>query len=636
MCGVAGCVSLSEHRIPDLDRRLEKMSSLLSHRGPDGEGIWSRQEGAVGLTHRRLSILDLSSGGAQPMGSPTGSRITYNGEIYNFQSLRKNLETSWTFRSGSDTEVLLAGYENYGQGFVNDLRGMFAFSIWDERRKSLFCARDRFGIKPFYFTTVGGVFYFASEMKALLPFVDKISTNAQSLEQYFAFQYTLGSETLFEGIHELAPGHTLTVKNGEIAIQKYWDVSYDIDADHSEQWFVQELERVLHRSVEENLVSDVEVGAYVSGGLDSSLIYTLANSMNPGVREGFHGRFTDYPGFDESQYALDATDGSNGNLNITNITAQDFIDNLEKVIYHLDTPVGGPGSFPQFMVSGLASQKVKAVLGGQGGDEIFGGYARYVIAYLEQCLSAAIDGTYTDGNFVVTLESLIPNMGLLQEYKPMIKDFWSAGLFGTLDQRYFRLLDRTKDFNQILRPDAIDGGRVFASFEQRFHAPGNVKKEAYLDSMMHFDFKNLLPALLQVEDRMSMAHGLESRVPLLDHELVSLVASVPADIKFSGGTTKRLLKHTFEKNLPSSIVNRRDKMGFPVPLAEWSKNEVKEFIADTLLSKQAQERSYLEKGALKNVLQNEAPFSRRLWVLLSLELWQQQFHDSVNTWRFAA
>lgn len=635
MCGIAGCLSLERFPVPNLDRRLSRMSDLLTHRGPDGKGSWENPKGSVGLAHRRLSIIELSSAGAQPMLSPAGATITYNGEIYNHKSLRRDLEDSWHFRGGSDTEVILALYEAVGHGLVDQLRGMFSFAIWDDTQNTLFCARDRFGIKPFYFTTAHGVFYFASEMKALLPFLDDIETDSGSFEQYLAFQYTLGAQTLFSGIHELPPGHTLLVKDGKIAVKKYWDVNYDIDFDHSEKWFVDQLDTVFNRSIEENLVSDVEVGVYVSGGIDSSLVYRLANSHDSNVRQGFHGRFTEYPGFDESSYAFDAVSGSDGTLHVTDITSQDFIDNVEKVIYHLDTPIAGPGSFPQFMVSQLASQHVKTVLGGQGGDEIFGGYARYVIAYLEQCLSAAIDGTYTNGNFVVTLESLIPNMGLLREYKPMIRSFWSKSLFGPLGQRYFDLLEKTGDFADIINPDVIDNARLFAQFEPRFHSAENVGKEAYLDSMMHFDFKNLLPALLQVEDRMSMAHGLESRVPFLDHDLVSLVASVPADIKFSGGATKRLLKHTFQQSLPKSIVDRRDKMGFPVPLAEWSKKEAKEFVSDTLLSRKAQDRPYLRKGAIETSLAEEAKFSRRLWVLLSLELWHQQFHDKASSWRFS-
>ncbi len=257
-----------------------------------------------------------------------------------------------------------------------------------------------------------------------------------------------------------------------------------------------------------------------------------------------------------------------------------FRDHISKVIYHLDHPVAGPGSFPQYEVSALAAKHVKVVLGGQGGDEIFGGYARYLVAYLEQCIRAAIDGTYKTGNFVVTLESIIPRMGVLREYKPMLRQFWSDGLFGPLDERYFRLINRSADTRDEIDWSGLPMAGVFETFKGEFNK-SNVGKDAYFDKMTHFDFKFLLPALLQVEDRMGMAHGLESRVPLLDQELVEFVATIPADVKFKDGQAKHLLKHCFSNTLPRPITERRDKMGFPVPLKEWVNGELKDFVHDT-------------------------------------------------------
>jgi asparagine synthase (glutamine-hydrolysing) len=527
----------------------------------------------------------------------------------------------------------LAAYAAFGDQSLDHLRGMFAFALWDERKQRLFCARDRFGIKPFYYAVVDGVFHFASEAKALLPFLNEIRTNEAAFAEYLTFQYTIGEKTLFDGIYQLLPGHALSIENGQLHIWRYWDVSFDIDWDHSATYFHRRLRELMEESVGLHGRSDVPVGSYISGGIDSSLMYRLARKNDSASPLGFHGKFTEFPGYDESQYAETAVQGNNGKLHTIDIKAQDFRDHLHKVIYHLDFPVAGPGSFPQYMVSKLAAENVKVVLGGQGGDEIFGGYARYVIAYLEQTLKAAIDGEYKNGNYVVTLESIIPNLGLLREYKPMMKQFWAEGLFEPMDQRYFRLINRSTDMKDEIHWEELNMKQVFEDFATIFNNPTNVKKEAYFDKMTHFDFKCLLPALLQVEDRMSMAHGLESRVPLLDHPLVEFAATVPADLKFKGGNMKHLLKQVFSEEIPAEILNRRDKMGFPVPLKEWFDGELKEFSLDILTSMAKNNRPFINSEVLLKNLGKEARFSRKTWGLISLELWYQQFHDKAAEWK---
>src|SRR5439155_13562300 len=325
----------------------------------------------------------------------------------------------------------------------------------------------------------------------------------------------------------------------------------------------------------------------VSGGLDSSLIAVLAGRTERGVGECFHGRFTQFPGYDESDYARLAVERAGGRLHVIDITSRHFRDHIEDVVYHLDFPAAGPGSFAQFMVSQLAARHLKVVLGGQGGDEIFGGYARYLLAYFEQCIKAALDGTYKNGSFVVTIESIVRNLGLLREYKPLVAEFWREGLFGALDERYFRLIDRSTDMEQEVHWALLDKGHVRDSFLAIFNNQSNVHKEAYFDKMTHFDFKCLLPALLQVENRMSMAHGLESRVPLLDHPLIEFLATVPADVKFAGGRMKHLLKLAYGHELPPAIAERRDKMGFPVPLKEWFSGELHDLVHDIFRGRNA-------------------------------------------------
>jgi asparagine synthase (glutamine-hydrolysing) len=273
------------------------------------------------------------------------------------------------------------------------------------------------------------------------------------------------------------------------------------------------------------------------------------------------------------------------------------------------------------------------VLGGQGGDEVFGGYARYLLAYFEQCIKAALDGNYRSGNFVVTIESIVPNLGLLREYKPLMQEFWREGLFGPLDERYFRLVDRSTDMDEEIDWQALDKRRVFEDFRAIFNNQRNVRKEAYFDSMTHFDFKCLLPALLHVEDRMSMAHGIESRVPLLDHPLIEFAATVPADLKFEGGNMKHLLKSAFADTLPDDILHRRDKMGFPVPLKEWFAGELRDMAQDIFRTIKSRHRPYINADAVLANFDTVGRFSRKTWGLLSLELWHQRFHDRAAEYR---
>jgi asparagine synthase (glutamine-hydrolysing) len=634
MCGITGIVALDRRSITDLSHRLRVLNDLLVHRGPDDEGTWESADHSVGLAHRRLSIIDVSPEGHQPFVGNDGSVIVHNGEIYNYLELRAELEGGWRFRSHSDTEVILAAYQRWGLECIDHFRGMFAFALWDGER--LFCARDRLGIKPFYFATPGRDFVFASEVKALLPFLPDVATDPEALAEYLVFQYPISNRTLFRNVTKLLPGHALVIERGAVRTWRYWDVQYDADHGGSPEQFEARLRELIDESIGLHLRSDVPVGAYVSGGIDSSLVAILAARTGAASGDLFHGKFSAYPDCDESEHAQTVSNEIGARLHQVDIGPDDFARSIEKVIYHLDYPVAGPGSFPQYIVSELAGRHVKVVLGGQGGDEIFGGYARYLIAYFEQCIRAAIDGTYHDGHFVVTAESIIPNLGVLREYKPLIEQFWSGGLFGPLDERYFRLIDRSVELGDEVDWSALDRGRVFDEFRTIFNNPDNVKKTAYFDKMTHFDFKCLLPGLLQVEDRMSMAHGLESRVPFLDHPLIEFMATVPADVKFRDGHMKHFLKETFRADLPASLLERRDKMGFPVPLHQWTHGAgapLHDFVNDIFRSPEAQSRPYVDASKVIAHLDEERPFGRKLWGLLSLELWQRCFHDRAPEFR---
>jgi asparagine synthase (glutamine-hydrolysing) len=562
-----------------------------------------------------------------------GNWVTFNGEIYNYRELRHELGIE-RFRTQSDTEVILQAYRKWGRECVTHLRGMFAFALWDEDRRELFCARDRFGIKPLYYTVVDQVIYVASEIKALMPFLPEAKTNLEALKEYLTFQFCLAGKTLFQGVHELVPGHSLTVRDGRISLARYWEVYYNLDWDHTQKYFEDRIRALLEESVSYHLRSDVPVGAYVSGGLDSSIVASMATVHQRSGFVGFTGKFANGPAYDESRYARELSQWRGFHLYEAEIGEDDFVREIQKIIYHLDQPVAGPGSFPQFMVSQLASRHRKVVLGGQGGDEIFGGYARYLIAYFEQCIKAAIDGTMQSGNFIVTYESIIPSLSSLREYKPLLQEFWRKGLFEDLDRRYFRLINRARDVDEEVNWPALDGFSPFEAFTRIFRGD-NVRKESYFDCMTHFDFKTLLPALLQVEDRMSMAHGLESRVPFLDHPLVEFAATIPSNVKFMNGRMKHALKNAMQQVLPPAILNRTDKMGFPVPLHEWlnQPGSVQEFVRDTFSTRNALSRDIIDNRKVLHSLTKEARYGRKIWGLLSLELWQQAFHDRMPSFK---
>jgi asparagine synthase (glutamine-hydrolysing) len=633
MCGISGILPFEPKRQETLQRRLQAMNSLQAHRGPDGEGVWVHEKGTVGFAHRRLKIIDLTPAASQPMHLDSALVITYNGEIYNYIELRKELGVE-KFRSTSDTEVILRAYEKWGSRCVDHFRGMFAFAIWDEKNRRLFCARDRFGIKPFYFTRTKDGFFFASEIKALLPFVDEIKTDYNGLKDYLAFQFTLGSKTLFKDVEQLLPGHTLTIENGEMRTKEYWEVHYALDWFHTKRYFQEEVRSRLMDSVRIHLRSDVPVGAYLSGGLDSSIVASLARKIQHEQDfHAFHGTFAAGPEYDEARYARAVADFCKLDLHERKITSGDFLSNIRKVIYHLDYPVAGPGSFPQYMVSKLAGDHLKVVLGGTGGDEIFGGYVRYLISYFEQCIKGAIEGTMHSGNFVVTYESIIPNLSSLRNYKPLLQEFWKEGLFEERDRRYFRLINRANGLLKEINWELLEPYSAFETFKEIFWRP-NVEEESYFDSMTHFDFKTLLPALLQVEDRVSMAHGLESRVPLLDQSLVELAATIPSDVKFENGELKHLMRTGFRQDLPEEVHGRTNKMGFPVPLSDWLQGELKEFTEDIFHSEKARKREYINPDFdVETLISQEGKFTRKVWGLLSLELWQQEFHDKAEIFK---
>ena len=629
MCGIAGIITTE--RFEDLHETLRTMGEVLHHRGPDDEGYYLHEN--VGFVHKRLSIIDLLTG-HQPMCNEDESVwIVLNGEIYNYLELRTQLlAQGHVFRTSSDTEVILHLYEQHGDQFLNKLIGMFAFVIHDQRKNRLLAARDYFGIKPLYYAFDDKGFIFASEIKSIVKVRPQCHrADVCAINEYLTFQFCLGDKTFFQGVRKLLPGHYLVVEDvpgrPRMAARQYWNLDFTVDPTHDEDHYADRVLMLLEDSVRLQLRSDVPLGCHLSGGLDSTSVTCIAASLLDAQVKTFTGAFSEGKDYDETEYAREVSLAAGTEYFEVRPTAADFVDTLPRIIYHMDEPAAGPGVFPQFLVSKLASEHVKVVLGGQGGDEMFGGYARYLVAYLEQCIKGAVYQTQEEGKYVVTLQSIIPNLAVLREYVPMMQSFWQTGLFEDMDRRYFRLIDRSDGIENLYSDDLLCHRRrhdVFAEFQQIFNAPHT---KSYFNKMTHFDLKTLLPALLHVEDRTSMAFSLESRVPILDHRLAELVARIPPTMKFRGGRLKHIFKTAVRNVVPPKILNRQDKKGFPVPLTEWYQRELHDFVTDVLLSDSARQRGIYKPKRIEKALQREQKFGRQIWGLLCLELWFREFVD---------
>ena len=625
MCGFVGIINKDGRKVnPHI---LKNMATTINHRGPDEEGVFI--DGNCGFFHKRLSIIDLATG-QQPM-TFENYTIVFNGEIYNYIELREELiRKGHQFGTTSDTEVILHLYKEYGDEFVNRINGMFAFIIYDKTCHKIYIARDHFGIKPLYWYQDKNQIVFGSEIKAILAHPDiKAIPAIDNLYEYLTFQFIMGEGTMFQNIFKIQPGHylTLSLESWKIQSVNYWKPDFDTDFFHTEEYFVSELQKILDDTIMQQMRSDVPVGTYLSGGMDSSLVTIMASQLINHRLKSFSGAFNEGPEFNELQYARIAAKKANSELFEIFPTEQEFIDLLPQLIYYLDEPVAGPGLFPQYMVSKFASKHVKVILGGQGGDEIFGGYARYLVAYLEQAIKGSIFESNEEGEHIVSLKSILPNLPSLKQYLPMIKSFWKNDTFEPMDRRYYNLINRMGSTVEFLQPEFINNrneSEIFNRFSKQFNNPDT---KSYYNKMTHFDLTSSLPALLQVEDRVSMAVSIESRVPLLDRRIIDLISKMPAGMKFKGGELKYLMKRTVKNTIPPEILNRKDKMGFPVPLHIWSKNKVRDFILDTMFSKNAKERNILNTKYIEKLIQSEQPFSRGLWGLLSLELWYNQFID---------
>ncbi len=623
MCGIVGWVSC--HKINK--SILRKMSNTLSHRGPDGEGYFFNKNMTIALAHKRLSIIDTQCG-HQPMASHDRKIwITFNGAIYNFLELRKELITiGYDFQTFSDTEVVLYAYIEWNEKCLDKLNGMFAFVIYDERNNRLFGARDRIGEKPLYYYYDRTDFIFASEIKALL--VSNIiysELNCKALYDYLTFQFYLGNKTLFENIIQLEPGYyfVLNISTHTLTTSKYWDISFDnVIENKDERFFIDKLRSLICDSVRLRLRADVPLGSYISGGIDSSIVTVLSSLyVKDNTFHTFSGKFLEGDDFDETRYAKKVAARINSIYHEIVIKDTDFLDTIYDIIWFLDEPEAGPGVFSQYQVAKYAKKYVNVVLAGQGGDEIFMGYPRYFLVYYEKILKKVIQEgkRYKD-----VLKRMTDNLMQLSGYESLIKDFFSNGVFEEEPKRYFKLMNRFSYHANIFSRDFIKGN--YSPFEE-FDKIFSNHKIPLLSKMSYFDMKTFLPSLLHVEDRANMANGLESRSPLLDYHIIEFVAKIPPHIRFKNGTMKYLLKKVGENIIPGSIIKRKDKKGFPTPINLWFKSTLRDWVKDILSDRRTIERGIYNKKNLLKLVEETTTFERTLWGIINLELWFRRFLD---------
>ncbi|MBK6751547.1 MAG: asparagine synthase (glutamine-hydrolyzing) [Pyrinomonadaceae bacterium] len=631
MCGINGIAFTTRSGREVSADVLTRMRDILHHRGPDDGGIFVDKN--IGLGHRRLAIVDPKHG-IQPMFSADRNvAIVYNGEVYNHADYRDELiADGYKFQNHSDTETILHLYEKHGRDCVEYLRGMFAFAIWDSGKQELFIARDRLGVKPFYYVhDRDGNFFFASEIKALLEAgAVKAEINFNALPDQFANHGTSGDETLYAGVKRLLPGHTLTWSDGKLDIREFWDLSYEPKHDaRSDAEYIDEWRELFRRSVELRLMADVPLGMFLSGGIDSSAIAAMMSTMVNEPIKTFSVAFSERDA-NELEYArLVAKTFSTDHHEIT-ITPEQFFEALPNLVWHEDEPIGFLASVPLYFVSKLAAEHVKVVLTGEGADEMMAGYGRYPKAL--QLL-----------NYGEKYESITPSF---------LRDAVRGGVatlpggIATKLERTF--LTRDADIENLffdnfgVFPKAMQKQLFSRETSQKFENRNPyVRQNAWLekcdaedvlDKLLYADTRTYLHELLMKQDQMSMAASIESRVPFLDHRLVEFTARMPREMKLRGSTTKWILREAMKGILPAEIIDR-PKMGFPVPVGNWFRGPFKHIVDECVLGKRALARGIFDTDFVRALVARHNAgenHDERIWALVNFEIWQRRFFDGTN------
>ncbi|GGX49585.1 asparagine synthase (glutamine-hydrolyzing) [Saccharospirillum salsuginis] len=626
MCGIGGFLRV-QNASPDRQHEwLSRMGQSILHRGPDAGGVYL--DDGVGLVHRRLSIIDLSEAGNQPMVSMSGRYVVvFNGEIYNFPEIRERLEKQGvTFRTHSDTEVLLTLYETEGERCLDELNGMFAIAIWDKVDNHLFLARDRLGKKPLYLYSAGSHFAFSSEIKALLelPFV-KPAIRQDAVKDYFFYQYVPDGKSIFSGIEKLFPGECLRVDASGIHRRRYWDVSFDKPIDLPAHEIKSELATLIEDSVRIRMLSDVPLGAFLSGGVDSSAVVGLMAklSQDPVVTcsIGF-----DTEGYDEVVYARQIANQFHTDHHEYTVR-ESVTDQFREIARYFDEPFADPSFIPTFYVSKLARQAVTVALAGDGGDENFAGYSKYTVDQTENNLRRWIPGPIRCHLFPTLLKGLQPmNQWPSRKAKSLLSALMrepDEGFFLTnafFSRPLWDYLVR-QDFERQL--DGYDPASLTSDYYHR------ADTDDHLSRVLYTDIKTYLPGDILVKvDRMSMANSLETRTPLLDYRVVEYAARIPSSLKLRGRDKKHILKESMKPLLSDDILYRK-KMGFSVPLAQWLRNELRATGDDYFNRRNSGLAEVFDMSRVRNLWQahqqGQSLYTQELWSMLMYEVWWQNY-----------
>jgi asparagine synthase (glutamine-hydrolysing) len=639
MCGICGIVSTNRDVAPSR-ARLEAMRDSMTHRGPDAAGLYI--EAGVGLGHRRLSIVDVEHG-QQPMFSDNRRFVVvYNGEMFNHPSLKPQLEASGVhYRTRSDTETLLHLFERYGEKAVDHMRGMFAFAVWDTVERKLVLGRDRFGVKPLYYLHQSdGSLLFASEIKGLLAATDSSpKLNLSALPDFLANHATSGEETLVAGVRRLAPGHTMVWQDGSISTRRYWDLQYGAQVATSqpnpadEAALVTEFTNRFTEAVRIRLMSDVPLGMFLSGGIDSAAITAVMAGLVTDPIRTFSVAFSEREA-NELAYARMVASAFRTDHREVVVSPQQFFAALPRLIWHEDEPMAHPSSVALYFVSKLASQHVKVVLTGEGSDEMLAGYNRYRV-------------TNFNARFGALYERLLPRLAR----RAIVRTIAGLPRTSRIAQRVSRtFLTRGTDLDSLY----FDNFAVFARLDQRalltkkiqahigdvdpyvaFHAAlDRVRDRPLVSQLLYADVNTYLHELLMKQDQMSMAASIESRVPFLDHPLAEWIANLPQSMKLRGTTTKWILRAAMKHRLPAAIIDR-PKMGFPVPIGAWLRGAWRPLLDEYLLGDRALDRGLFEPNAVKALIAEHLAgynHSERLWALLTFEIWARITLDGNSPW----